>query len=192
MEYPTLITVFGDRFAPDYAVGMEGVTIHEFGHQYFYGLIGTNEFEEAWLDEGFTSFTDARVYDVAYGTQRTRLRYGPVHQPYHRPFEAPSVFGRLRGFSQLEGWLSHTSRTTARSRRRRSSGGCAASLSSRAGCRSSRGRGSGRSRCCPTRTRTRSGTTCATCRSSTSTGSCRSRRRSGIATTGSTGATTPW
>ena len=106
MEYPTLITVFGDRHAPDYAVGMEGVTIHEFGHQYFYGLIGTNEFEEAWLDEGLTSFTDARVYDVAYGTQRTRLRYGPVHQPYHRPFDAPSVFGRLRGFSQLEDWLS--------------------------------------------------------------------------------------
>ncbi|MHC4137124.1 MAG: M1 family metallopeptidase [Planctomycetota bacterium] len=110
MEYPTLITVFGDRHAPDYAVGMEGVTIHEFGHQYFYGLIGSNEFEEAWLDEGFTSFTDARVYDVAYGKQRTRLRYGPVHQPYHRPFDAPSVFGRLRGFSRLEGWLSELPR----------------------------------------------------------------------------------
>jgi hypothetical protein len=110
MEYPTLITVFGDRHAPDYATGMEGVTIHEFGHQYFYGLIGSNEFEEAWLDEGFTSYTDARVYEVAYGTGRTRMSYGPIHQPWHRPFEAPSIFQRLRAFTELEDWLAELPR----------------------------------------------------------------------------------
>ena len=28
------------------------------GHQFWYGLVGTNEFEEAWLDEGFNSYHD--------------------------------------------------------------------------------------------------------------------------------------
>ncbi|MHC4958509.1 MAG: M1 family metallopeptidase [Planctomycetota bacterium] len=96
MEYPTLITVWGDRTAPDYRRGMEGVTIHEFGHQYFYGLLGSNEFDEAWLDEGFTSFTTSRVSDVAYGPGSTNTRYGPVHTPYDRPFAPPAVFPRIK------------------------------------------------------------------------------------------------
>jgi hypothetical protein len=32
------------------------VTVHEYGHQYFYGLIASNEFESAWLDEGLTTW----------------------------------------------------------------------------------------------------------------------------------------
>ncbi|MFI5402337.1 MAG: M1 family metallopeptidase [Planctomycetota bacterium] len=95
MEYPTLITIFGDAHAPDYATGLETVTIHEFGHQFFYGLLGSNEFEESWLDEGFTSFTDARVHEVAFGPETAAIRYGPSHWPYFRPFTAPSVYGRL-------------------------------------------------------------------------------------------------
>jgi len=105
MEYPTLITVWGDRTAPDYSTGMEGVTIHEFGHQYFYGLIGSNEFEEAWLDEGFTSFTDARVFEEAYGPGRTRTRYAPVHTSYYRPFAAPGMFARISSTLHLDRWL---------------------------------------------------------------------------------------
>ena len=104
MEYPTLITVWGDRTAPDYVTGMEGVTIHEFGHQFFYGLLGSNEFEEAWLDEGFTSYTDSRVYEIAYGPGLSRTRYTPLHSPYFRPFTAPSVFGRLNDLFKLENW----------------------------------------------------------------------------------------
>lgn len=101
MEYPTLITIFGDRHAPDYATGLESVTIHEFGHQFFYGLLGSNEFEESWLDEGFTSFTDARVHEVAFGPETAATRYGPAFWPYFRPFEAPSVHGRLRSLFRL-------------------------------------------------------------------------------------------
>jgi len=101
MEYPTLFTVWGDRNAPDYPYGMEGVTIHEFGHQFFYGLLGSNEFEEAWLDEGFTSFTDARVFSIAYGPATASRRYGPYTLPYRRPFDPPQIFGRLRRWSRL-------------------------------------------------------------------------------------------
>ena len=46
---------------------LELVTIHEFGHQYFYGLLASNEFEEAWLDEGMNSYIETRIMDDAYG-----------------------------------------------------------------------------------------------------------------------------
>ena len=69
MEYPTLI-VGGSRWLDTYlfpgGLPLERVTIHEFGHQYWYGVVANNEFEEAWLDEGLTTYTADRVVD-SYG-----------------------------------------------------------------------------------------------------------------------------
>jgi hypothetical protein len=66
MEYPTLFSGGSYFLSPEGTGRPEGVTIHEFGHGYFYGLVATNEFEDAWMDEGFTSFLDSEVYRAAY------------------------------------------------------------------------------------------------------------------------------
>jgi len=67
MEYPTLITCGTWWIAPPTVQSPEGVTIHEFGHQYFYGILASNEFEEAWLDEGFNTYMTGRVLKNTYG-----------------------------------------------------------------------------------------------------------------------------
>lgn len=67
MEYPTLITCGTVYGLPAWARAVEVVTVHEFGHQYFYGMMASNEFEEAWLDEGMNSYLEARIMDDAYG-----------------------------------------------------------------------------------------------------------------------------
>ncbi|MGH9400402.1 MAG: M1 family metallopeptidase [Thermoanaerobaculia bacterium] len=67
MEYPTLITCGTYWSAPRTVQSPEGVTIHELGHQFFYGLLASNEFEEPWLDEGFNSYMTARVLAATYG-----------------------------------------------------------------------------------------------------------------------------
>jgi hypothetical protein len=67
MEYPTLITCGTIYGLPDQVRALELVTIHEFGHQYWYGLLASNEFEEAWLDEGINSYSEMRIMDAAYG-----------------------------------------------------------------------------------------------------------------------------
>jgi hypothetical protein len=59
MEYETFFTTIGSN-------GMFGslvryVTVHEFGHGYFMGLLATNEFEEPFLDEGMNEFWDVRM-----------------------------------------------------------------------------------------------------------------------------------
>jgi len=74
MEYPTLITAGTRWLAPPGVAQPEGVTVHEGGHQFWYGLVATNEFEHAWMDEGFNTFSTARTLDQffkpAYFSQR--------------------------------------------------------------------------------------------------------------------------
>ena len=76
MEYPTFIT--GDTtwwaFKGEYLFP-EGVTEHEFGHQYWYGMVATNEFENAWLDEGINSYTEAKVLDDIYSRDTSVLNF---------------------------------------------------------------------------------------------------------------------
>ncbi len=64
MEYPTFFTASSyknvdpgtlSRYALDF------VTIHEFGHGYFYGILASNEFEEPMLDEGLNEYWDQRM-----------------------------------------------------------------------------------------------------------------------------------
>ncbi len=67
MEYPTFITAGTAWWAPDGLKFPEAVVEHEFGHQYWYGMVATNEFEEAWLDEGINQYTECKIMDALYG-----------------------------------------------------------------------------------------------------------------------------
>jgi hypothetical protein len=63
MEYPTLITTMHFNIVPNSIKLLEMVTIHEFGHQYWYGIVANDEFREAWLDEGITTFFELEMMD---------------------------------------------------------------------------------------------------------------------------------
>ena len=73
MEYPTFITAGTGWFASKGDHETEGVTEHEFGHQYWYGMVATNEFENGWLDEGINSYTEVKVLDNMYGHNASGL-----------------------------------------------------------------------------------------------------------------------
>jgi len=67
MEYPTFITGDSGWWIPKGVHFVDFVTEHEFGHQYWYGMVATNEFENGWLDEGINSYTEVKVLDHVYG-----------------------------------------------------------------------------------------------------------------------------
>jgi hypothetical protein len=58
MEYPTLITTGQPSWLPRGIWLVEAVTIHEFGHQYFYGLCASNEDAWPFLDEGLNQYAE--------------------------------------------------------------------------------------------------------------------------------------
>ena len=74
MEYPTFITAGTSWLVQHWPLAgirlPELVTVHEFGHNYWQGMVATNEFEEPWLDEGFTEYSTALVTAEAFGEER--------------------------------------------------------------------------------------------------------------------------
>jgi hypothetical protein len=75
MEYPTLFTAGTRWLAPAGVTTPEGVTVHEAGHQFWYGIVGNNEFEDAWMDEGFNTFSTARAIAQVYDPNYLAVRY---------------------------------------------------------------------------------------------------------------------
>ncbi|MEZ4384562.1 MAG: M1 family metallopeptidase [Nannocystaceae bacterium] len=85
MEYPTLFTTtpllnrslwwrlidLDERFSGRFT------TIHEFGHQYFQGLLASDEFREPWLDEGMNTMSNSLVLSDWRGDDNWVLRLGP-------------------------------------------------------------------------------------------------------------------
>ncbi|HLO95728.1 MAG TPA: M1 family metallopeptidase, partial [Burkholderiaceae bacterium] len=68
MEYPTFFTTEGNKSDEPGSIdrfGLDFVTIHEFGHGYFYGILASNEFEEPMLDEGMNQYWDQRMLQAA-------------------------------------------------------------------------------------------------------------------------------
>ncbi|MFN0214586.1 MAG: M1 family metallopeptidase [Saprospiraceae bacterium] len=73
MEYPTLITVGTFYGMPANIRITESLVVHEFVHQYFMGMVSSNEKEEAWLDEGFVTYYEDRIIDAAFGEKKSLL-----------------------------------------------------------------------------------------------------------------------
>jgi hypothetical protein len=100
MEYPTFFTSLGAReHDPEWPM-IEFVTIHEFGHGYYYGLLASNEFEEPFLDEGLNDFWDVRMMH----SQGMRVRFrtpwmrklGVALTPWMEGFEFERLGGAIR------------------------------------------------------------------------------------------------
>ncbi len=89
MEYPTLFTCGTRMFTKPRMFSPESVTVHEAGHQFWYGLVGNNEPEAAWLDEGFNSFSDAETLFREYGTRRAASTYSRLPVWGTAPVAAP-------------------------------------------------------------------------------------------------------
>jgi len=63
IEYPGLVTIgtLG-------GTNLIHPTVHEVGHQWFYGLIGDDQLREPWLDEGAATYTQVLYLEETEGT----------------------------------------------------------------------------------------------------------------------------
>jgi hypothetical protein len=75
MEYPTFFTVGTSWLMPGADTYIEDTVVHEAGHQWWHGMIATNEFEDAWMDEGINQYANARVMAEEFPEGRQVQRY---------------------------------------------------------------------------------------------------------------------
>jgi hypothetical protein len=102
MEYPTLFTAGTRLFTRRSMHSPESVTIHEAGHQWFQGIVASNEFEAAWLDEGLNTYADSEVLARVYGDERATTDYAGI------PFDGvqlarfgSGLSGRILSFERM-------------------------------------------------------------------------------------------
>ena len=67
MEYPTLIMI--DHRLYNTWRSLELVIAHETGHQWWYGVVGNDQYMEPWLDEGLTNYCENLFFEYQYGPE---------------------------------------------------------------------------------------------------------------------------
>lgn len=73
MEYPN-ITVIGSSGS---AFQLDVVMTHEVGHNWFYGMLGSNERMHAWMDEGINSANELRYVETKYPERKLIGDFNP-------------------------------------------------------------------------------------------------------------------
>lgn len=81
MEYPRFVM----------AVASDSVIVHELGHQWWYGIVGDDEYTEPWLDEAFASYAT----DLYYGDPGASCRF----------YQFPSADSRVS--NSMAYWSTH-------------------------------------------------------------------------------------
>ncbi|MBU2493596.1 MAG: M1 family metallopeptidase [Bacteroidetes bacterium] len=106
MEYPTFFTVSAPLFSPKGTQDPENVTVHEFSHQYFYGIVANNEVNEAWLDEGITSYFTTKILKEYYGEPLANFKFAnyiPVYGFNFLTFEEIPIIYSINNIHRPEG-----------------------------------------------------------------------------------------
>jgi len=107
MEYPRLITGGARLGRLATTMSPEGVTVHELGHQFWYGLVGNDEFRHAWLDEGFNTYSTARVLEAGWPPELETWSVFGREVAGRLPMSLPSYDeGELRSVLDLTRWES--------------------------------------------------------------------------------------
>lgn len=63
MEYPMITLITSPKAGPE---EMDAVIAHEVGHNWFYGMLGSNERDHPWMDEGINTYFQFRYEAEKY------------------------------------------------------------------------------------------------------------------------------
>ena len=92
MEYPKLVFIDEGMYKGNDEI-LEYIIVHETAHQWWYGLVGNNEIEEAWLDEALTEYSTLLYYENKYGEDRKDKIYKKM---------ILGVYNLYRHFNEIE------------------------------------------------------------------------------------------
>ena len=99
MEYPMLTLIERN----DDTV-MTGVATHEWLHNWYYGMLGNNENDEPWLDEGFANYAAANILSHALPRAAVAARRASFGQISQMAAQVKDPMGTPANFSGKDEW----------------------------------------------------------------------------------------
>lgn len=67
MEYPNIVQISANLYSPGREEVLELVVAHEVAHQWWYHLVGSDSFNQPWLDEALTDYSAYLYFGERYG-----------------------------------------------------------------------------------------------------------------------------
>ena len=81
MEYPGLVYINEKYYDNDYkGDNLLNTTVHETAHQWWYGVVGNDQIDEAWLDEGFATYSEGVFTEKEYGRGNGDMYYAYLEE----------------------------------------------------------------------------------------------------------------
>ncbi|OGO77113.1 MAG: hypothetical protein A2Y23_13715 [Clostridiales bacterium GWB2_37_7] len=107
MEFPGLVYI-SDNYYKDFSNRdiQTIVIVHETAHQWFYGLIGNDQIDEAWLDEGFATYAESIYFENALSTARGKNYFNNSVEERHNEVIAEKVIDGVvvKGLDDFKNW----------------------------------------------------------------------------------------
>ncbi|MDI3533933.1 MAG: hypothetical protein PWQ82_298 [Thermosediminibacterales bacterium] len=113
MEYPNIVfvdkTLYGNEF-------LEYVVVHETAHQWWYSMVGNDEVDEPWIDEGLTEYSTLMYYENKYGKDVEQSLFRDIIQNRYKLYELnnPSDTKINKPIYKFKKWLDYDALVYAR------------------------------------------------------------------------------
>jgi len=91
LEFPGLVLINGNAWNK---TAIQRLVVHEVAHQWFYGLVGNNQVEHPWLDEGLATYAE-RVYQLFYADAKTAEKLNRYAEQSIKEFDQAIATGDL-------------------------------------------------------------------------------------------------
>ncbi len=79
MEYPGLVYISDKYYDEDRSLEYIIYTVvHETAHQWWYAIVGNDQIDEAWLDEGFATYSEVVYTEAAMGRSKGQQYYEDI------------------------------------------------------------------------------------------------------------------
>ena len=75
MEYPGIVFISSDYYNESFIDILEDVIVHETAHQWWYGIVGTDQIDESWIDEGLATYSEVIYIEEVYGEEAADMHY---------------------------------------------------------------------------------------------------------------------
>lgn len=106
MEYPGLVYINTRYYDNDYnGDNLLFTTVHETAHQWWYAVVGNDQIDEAWLDEGFATYSEGVFTEMEYGRGNGEMYYAYFEETAKEDLEAKAYDGIiLKSLNRYANW----------------------------------------------------------------------------------------